>query len=69
MDIYITSGGEMIDAIAWRHYGHQTGTTEALLGHNPGLAAQPHMLPPGLVISLPEIAPATGTGRPVELYD
>lgn len=69
MASYTTSGGEMIDQIAWRHYGHQLGTSEAVLMANPGLAAQSDLLPPGLTIDLPEVAQVIVTQRPVRLYD
>ena len=43
MATYTSTGGEMIDQIAWRHYGHQLGATEAVLAANPGLSAQPYI--------------------------
>ena len=66
---YTTAGGEMIDDIAWRHYGHQRGTTEAVLDANPGLAAEAQPLRPGLTIRLPTVAAPSDTSRPVKLYD
>lgn len=69
MVAYITTGGEMIDQIAWGQYGHQIGTTEALLAANPGLAAQPFFLPPGLSIDLPVLKATSETAMPVKLYD
>ncbi|WP_353430156.1 tail protein X [Paracoccus denitrificans] len=65
MATYITAGGEMIDQIAWRYYGHQIGTTEAVLAANPGLAARAQPLPSGLTIELPVIAARSETTRPV----
>ena len=69
MATYTTAGGEMIDQITWRYYGHQIGTTEAVLAANPGLAARAQPLGPGLVIELPVIAASSETTRPVKLYD
>lgn len=69
MTTYTTTGGEMIDQIAWGHYGHQIGTTEAVLAANPGLAAQPFFLPPGLSIGLPVMKATSETALPVKLYD
>ncbi len=69
MATYTTTGGEMIDQIAWRHYGHQLGATEAVLAANPGLSAQPYILPPGISIELPILAAPSGTTIPVKLYD
>ena len=43
MATYTTAGGEMIDQITWRYYGHQIGTTEAVLAAYPGLAAAPSL--------------------------
>lgn len=67
-DIYTTKGGEVIDQIALKHYGTQIGSTELVLGANPGLAAQPVILPPGLRIALPALSAGPVT-RPVKLYD
>ncbi|MDO5622239.1 MAG: tail protein X [Paracoccus sp. (in: a-proteobacteria)] len=69
MTIYTTTGSELIDDIAWRHYGHQRGTAEAILAANPGLSGQPPILPPGLPITLPDMAAVTATQIPVKLYD
>lgn len=66
---YPTVGGEMIDEIAWRHYGHQIGTAEAVLEANPGLAAKGPILPPGLTIVLPVLVTPSATATPVKLYD
>ena len=67
--VYTTIGGELIDEIAWQHYGHQNGTTEAVLDANHGLAARPRPLAAGIEITLPDLAlPAVST-RPVKLYD
>ena len=69
MATYTTAGGEMIDQIAWRHYGNHLGTTEAVLAANPGLAGRPYDLPPGLTIELPALAVPSDTVAPVKLYD
>lgn len=55
MDIIITSDGDMVDQLAYRHYGTHEGTTEAILEVNPGLAALGPVLPAGLTINLPTI--------------
>jgi phage tail protein X len=67
-DTYRTIEGDMIDAIAYRHYGHHNGTTEAILEANRGLAAQPMILPDGLIITLPDIDD-TKAIQTVKLYD
>jgi phage tail protein X len=52
---YRTSENDMLDWIAWKHYGKQSGAVEAILEANPGLADKGDKLPAGLVINLPEI--------------
>ena len=52
---YRTSENDMLDWIAWKHYGKQSGAVEAILEANHGLADHGDKLPAGLVISLPEI--------------
>lgn len=59
---YRTNAGDQLDWICWRHYGASRGTVEAVLSANPGLADRGHILPAGVLITLPEIAaPATQT--------
>lgn len=59
---YRTSENDMLDWIAWKHYGTQTGAVEAIMEANPGLADKGDKLPAGLVINLPEIQkPKTDT--------
>ncbi|MGR3486043.1 MAG: tail protein X [Paracoccaceae bacterium] len=67
-DVYETRGGELIDELTFRHYGDHAGTAEAILAANPGLAARPVALPPGVRIVLPARAP-TPTTKAVRLYD
>ncbi|MDO5631150.1 MAG: tail protein X [Paracoccus sp. (in: a-proteobacteria)] len=69
MTIYTTTGPEMIDDIAWRHYGYRRGTAEAVLTANPGLSTHGPLLPPGLSITLPDLPAITATQIPVKLYD
>lgn len=52
---YITQDGDMIDAIARRHYGPRSGLVEAVLEANPGLTDHGPLLPAGLTINLPVI--------------
>ena len=69
-ETYTTRQGDMLDLIAWRHYGYHEGTVEALLEANYGLAAQPHVLPSGLTIVLPELPTAAERRpQPVRLWD
>lgn len=51
-----TVEGEVVDMIARRVYGDESGFVEKLLEANPGLAGRGVVLPAGVVINLPEIA-------------
>ena len=55
---YRTVDGDVLDAICWRHYGHERATA-AVLEANPGLAARGPVLPAGVVIELPDLQPPT----------
>lgn len=67
---YTTRDGDMLDSIAWRHYGYHAGTVEAILEANRDLSQHPPMLPGGLVIVLPDM-PKAAEQRPrvVRLWD
>lgn len=56
---YVTIDDDMVDDIAQFYYGRHRGTTEMVLGANPGLAAMPLKLPAGVVIRLPAHTPTT----------
>lgn len=65
---YQTRDGDMLDAICYRHYGRTTGTVEAVLEANPGLAALGPVFAAGVVITLPDIPdPEPETG--IRLWD
>lgn len=68
MTYYTTTTGDMLDAIAWRHYGSSSGYVESILENNPGLARLPPHLPGRVVIALPDPPPPS---RPalVSLWD
>jgi phage tail protein X len=67
MSKYITSEGDMVDAIAYEYYGTHTGTTVAIYEANPGLVDHGPQLPAGLTITLPDLP----TPEPIQirLYD
>lgn len=50
-----TIGGEMVDAIAHKHYGARPGAAESVLSANPGLAKIGPVLPAGVEIVLPDL--------------
>ncbi|WP_294948300.1 tail protein X [Sulfurivirga sp.] len=54
---YVTTDGDMLDEICHRLLGDEHRVVE-VLALNPGLADQPVPLPAGVVIELPEAAPA-----------
>lgn len=59
---YRTSDGDTADYIAWKYYGTQDGqVVEQLVDANPGLADLGPVLPAGILVSLPDIKPATAT--------
>jgi phage tail protein X len=55
--VYLSKEGDVVDAVAFKHYGRSWGTTEAVLRVNPGLAAFGVRLPAGLRIELPAVPP------------
>lgn len=56
-DPYTTQQGDTVDLIAFDHFGKTKGPTEAILRANPGLAAAGPILPEGLKVTIPEVAP------------
>lgn len=56
MTTYLTSDGDMVDEIAFKHYGTTDGgVVEQLLVANPGLSSAGTLLPSGIIITLPVI--------------
>jgi phage tail protein X len=54
-----TIQGDMVDAIARREYGDESGYVEKILEANPGLADRGLVLDAGITVVLPDIdAPA-----------
>lgn len=53
--VYTTQQFDQLDAICHRWYGRTQGTVEAVLDANPNLADMLPILPPGLLISLPDV--------------
>jgi phage tail protein X len=70
--LYQTKDGDMIDLIAWQHYGKSSGFVEKMLEVNRGdrahaLSSKPLVLPRGLNILLPEATEEPR--RIISLYD
>jgi phage tail protein X len=53
-----TSDGDVLDRLCHQHYGHLMGTVEALPEANSGLATRAQPFVSGVVIQLPDLAPA-----------
>jgi phage tail protein X len=68
-NVYVTSQGEMVDAICRRFYGDESGFVEAVLAVNPGLAEVALPLASGVRITLPDIEPVTKVVPVVSLWD
>jgi phage tail protein X len=66
---YRTQDKEMVDMIAFRHYGRQDGgLVEAVYAANRGLAALGPKLPAGTLVVLPD-APALPVIETVTLWE
>lgn len=69
MTQYLTKDGDTADYIAWKHYGTQAGqVVEQLVDANPGLADRGPVLPAGILLTLPDVQPAT-SAQVVRLWD
>jgi phage tail protein X len=67
---YRTVHGDMVDAIAWKHYGSETALVD-ILAANPHLADLGPILPGGILITLPKITAdqATTGSTTIKLWD
>ncbi|WP_397452538.1 tail protein X [Pseudomonas sp. NA-150] len=50
-----TSDGDLLDVLCSNYYGHLSGTVEAVLGANQGLADEAQPLRAGVLIVLPDL--------------
>lgn len=64
-----TQQNDTVDALCWRHYGRTVGVVEAVLDANPGLADRGPVLPPGLLVTLPEQQTAAPERQMINLWD
>ncbi|KAB0507766.1 tail protein X [Pseudomonas moorei] len=62
-----TSDGDLLDTICHNYYGHLSGTVEAVLNANQGLADEEQPYRAGVVIALPDLA--TPAQEQVTLWD
>lgn len=66
---YTTIDGDMVDFIAFKHYGHHRKTAEAILDANPGLADRGVVLDAGVKVVLPELKVEPDTKEFITLWD
>lgn len=66
MSLHRTIDGDMVDAICHAHYG-SAALAVLVYEANPGLAERGPILPMGILITLPEVAPEP-TRTPVRLW-
>jgi phage tail protein X len=68
--IYRTDDDDMLDHVAWRFYGRDSGAAEIVIAANPHLLGHGPRLPAGLDVTLPPIAvPTVPTIARVRLFD
>lgn len=65
---YRTKDGDMLDAICFERYGATSGTVEAVLAANPGLAELGPVYDAGVDILLPDIAATAATKTTFSLW-
>ncbi|MFS2096271.1 tail protein X [Pseudomonas sp. Pseusp11] len=54
-----TSDGDLLDTLCYHAYGHLSGTVEAVLDANQGLADEPQPYRAGIVTVLPDLPART----------
>jgi phage tail protein X len=54
-----TSDGDLLDTLCYHAYGYLSGTVEAVLDANQGLADEPQPYRAGIVIVLPDLPAPT----------
>ena len=60
---------DTVDALCWRYLGTTLDVVEQTLELNPGLADHGPVLPHGLVVELPQAAPAPAAKPTTKLWD
>lgn len=66
---YVTQEGDRLDLICWDTYGQTYGYVEAVLEANRGLADYGPILPAGVTIVLPDLAPAPAAKPTTRIWD
>lgn len=63
MTTYVTKDGDTVDQVVYKYYGYTAKAVEQVYAANPGLADMGPVLPHGVRIELPALAPqVTETG-------
>lgn len=57
-----TSDGDLLDTLCYHAYGHLSGTVEAVLDANQGLAEETQPYRAGIVIIFPDLPQSTEEG-------
>ena len=66
---YRTRDGDTLDWICWKQYGSSTGTVEAVLEANPGLADLGPVFAAGVLITLPVLPTPSAVNSIIRLWD
>ena len=66
---YTTRQLDELDRICWDYYGGTQGSVEAVLSVNPNLAELLPLLPPGIVITLPDLPQPVGTATLLRFWE
>ncbi|TFZ46451.1 phage tail protein [Stenotrophomonas maltophilia] len=67
---YNTRDGDVVDRIAYSHYGEQSPSiVRAVLDANPGLAGRGAVLPAGVTLILPDVQRPATERKGVALWD
>ena len=69
MATYVTSDGDVLDAVCRLQYGPRPGAVEAVLEANPGLADRGPLLPAGVRVELPDLGEDPAESGAVRLWD
>jgi len=68
-DTYLTRDGDVLDWVVWKYYGATSNRyVEQVLEANPGLADYGPVMPGGVRVLLPDLAPPV-SGSSVRLWD
>jgi phage tail protein X len=67
--VYLTSAGDTLDFVCWKHYRQQSGALEAVLLANHGIADLGPVLPISTRIVLPELPAVATEAAPLRLWD